>query len=112
MAFNVQPLQISQPQAYSGGVDWSPLAKLGEQYKEGVKQDQLADLGKKLADGSINYKQAAGLAADMGNPDAMLKFLALQQQQDELGAANTAVNNAAGVVGGPGAPPAASAART
>jgi hypothetical protein len=85
MAFNVQPLQISQPQAYSGGVDWSPLAKLGEQYKEGVKQDQLADLGKKLAAGTITYQEAAGKIAELGDSNSMLKFLALSEQEKTRG---------------------------
>jgi hypothetical protein len=100
MAFNVQPLQISQPQAYSGGVDWSPLTKLGEQYKEGVKQDKLADLGKKLANGEITYQQAAGQVAELGDSNSMLKFLALSEQEKQRGRALQASQNFSSTLSG------------
>lgn len=107
--------QLAWPVAnINSQTDFTPLAKLGDIYREARNRDQLADLGKKLADGSITYKQAAGEAANMGNMDATLKFLALQNQQDELGATNSAVARAGAILGGgpPGAAPASSAATT
>lgn len=108
---SIGPISYQPQQAFSGGADFSQLGKLGDVYREGRNRDQLSDLGKRLADGSITYRQAAGEAANMGNMDATLKFLALQTQADELGLQGTAVSNAESVLRG-GAPPAGGNART
>jgi hypothetical protein len=73
-------------------VDFSPLGDLGNIYKENVKRQQLSDLGRELAGGSIDYRQAAGRVADMGDITHTLQFLALaeaqKKQKDQLQASN------------------------
>lgn len=99
----VAPLQIpgyAQPTA----IDWSPLAKLGEVLQTNRKNAEYGRIGRGIADGTIDYRQAAGSLADLGNPDAMFKFLALAETKDkqakELAASNQFATSLSGLFGG------------
>jgi hypothetical protein len=99
----INPLQLPSAQAFSGGLDFSPLANLGEVYKKAQNEQRLSDLGKQLAAGSIDYKQAAGQVADMGDISHTLQFLALSEQQkkqaDEIAASKEFNNSLSGMYG-------------
>jgi len=104
----INPLQLPASPAINSNADFTPLANLGNVYREAKNREGLESIGKGLADGSISYRQAAGMAAQAGNVDASLKFLALQQQKDELAGTERAGQVAADVMPGiVGAPPAA-----
>jgi hypothetical protein len=108
----INPISWAQPNINSQA-DFTGLSGLGQIYREAQNRDKLAALGKGLADGSIDYKQAAAASADMGNVDATLKFLALQQQRDELlGTERAGQVAAAAMPGIVGAPPASANAGT
>jgi hypothetical protein len=80
----IAPLNLTGFSQVNNAVDpsmWSSLGNLGEVYKKAQNQQKLSDLGKQLAAGSIDYKQAAGQLADMGDVNSTLKFLALSEQQ-------------------------------
>jgi hypothetical protein len=83
----VNPIQLTNPTAYSGGADFTPLANLGEIYKKAQNEARLTELGKQLAAGSTDYRSAAGQLAEMGDTASMLKFIALaeQQRKEQLG---------------------------
>lgn len=85
----VAPISYQPQQAFSGGVDFSPLANLGNVYREAQSREKLSDLGKKLAAGTIDYREAAGEMGALGDSSSMLKFLALaeQQRKEALGVA-------------------------
>jgi hypothetical protein len=89
----INQLQLPSSQAFSGGLDFSPLANLGEVYKKAQNEQRLSDLGKQLAAGSIDYKTAAGQVADMGDITHSLQFLALAEQQKKQEAEKTAAAN-------------------
>lgn len=83
----INPLQLPgyvAPQA----MDFSSLANLGNIYKKSQNEMSLANLGKGLADGSIDYRAAAAQTAGMGDIQHTLQFLALDEQKkkqaDEL----------------------------
>ena len=104
----INPLQLPPSPTINSNADFTPLANLGNVYREAKNREGLESIGKGLADGSINYRQAAGMAAQAGNVDASLKFLALQQQKDELAGTERAGQIAADAMPGiVGAPPAA-----
>jgi hypothetical protein len=78
---------ISWPQAnINSQADFSPIANLGNLYNEGYKQASLADLGKKLAAGTITYQEAAGKVGETGDIASTLKFLQLAEarRQEDL----------------------------
>lgn len=104
----IAPLQLPSSQAVTPQIDWTPLSQLGEVYKKAQNEQKLSDLGKRLADGSIDYRQAAAQAAEMGNSDALFKFLTLseakQKQADELKASQNFSQTMGGIFGGAGAP--------
>lgn len=64
-------------------VDFSPLANLPKVYREEQSRRSLADLGKSLANGDIDYRQAAGLAAEANRPDLSLSLLQLGEKKDQ-----------------------------
>lgn len=96
-------------------LDFSPLAKLAEQYRAGQTRAAMQEIGQGLADGSMDYKAAAGRIAQTGNLDATTKFLSLaqlqQKQQEELAASNQFSTTLASLYGGGGVPPAAPVAQ-
>jgi len=55
----IPTLQIPQLGAVSGGIDFSPLASLGELYKKKQQEMSLSELGKGLASGTVDYRTAA-----------------------------------------------------
>ncbi|MEH2525869.1 MULTISPECIES: hypothetical protein [unclassified Bradyrhizobium] len=96
----IAPIHYQQQQAFSGGIDWSPLSNLGNVYREAQNRDRLSDLGKKLSTGEISYREAAGKVADMGDINSTLKFLALGEQQRKEGLARQAAAEFNSSVGG------------
>lgn len=107
----IAPLQLPSSQAITPTIDWAPLGKLGEVYKKALNEKKLSDLGKGLADGTIDYRNAAGQVADMGDVQHTLQFLALAEQQkkqaDELAASrefNGGLSNLYGANPTPSAP--------
>lgn len=88
----VAPLQIpgyAAPQT----IDFqTPLTQLGQAFRQGQQRQALSALGRGLADGSVDYRQAAAQAADMGDVDTSLKFLALDEQRRKEGLQLAATN--------------------
>jgi hypothetical protein len=68
--------------AYDFSVDFSPIATLPKVYKDAQNERSLAELGKGLADGSLDYRQAAGRAAEAGRLDLGLSLLKLGREQE------------------------------
>jgi hypothetical protein len=64
-------------------MNFSALGQLGNVYKQNRNEQKLSDLGRMLADGSIDYRGAAGQVADMGDINSTLKFLALAEQEKQ-----------------------------
>jgi len=103
---------------YGGGapsLDFSPIAKLGDVYREAQQRRTLADLGAGLADGSINYRQAAGRLASTGNLQGVTSLLQLgeaeKKREAELAAGQQFSQSLSSLYGGgaaTGAPVAAS----
>lgn len=56
-------------------VDFGTLGDLGKVYKDAQNERTLAELGQGLTNGTIDYKQAAGLAARAGRLDLGLQLL-------------------------------------
>lgn len=56
-------------------IDFSPIGELGKTYGDAQDRATLANLGQGLADGTIDYKQAAGLAAKAGRFDIAMPLL-------------------------------------
>lgn len=96
---SISPIAWSQPNINSQA-DFSQLANLGTLYREAQKRDQLSELGKQLADGTISYQQAAGKVADMGDVNSTLKFLALSEQEKQRGRALQASRDFTNIIGG------------
>jgi hypothetical protein len=103
----IAPLQLPGYAAPSA-VDWTPLADLGKVIQTNQKRQSLADLGRGITDGTLDYRQAAGKSADMGDVDTAMKFLALSEAKDkqakELAASNQFASVVGGFFGGGGAP--------
>jgi hypothetical protein len=79
----VAPLQLpgyAAPQT----IDWTPLDRLGNVLEENQKRMTLADLGKGIANGTIDYRQAAGKLAGTGNLTGTLSLLQLAEAKDKL----------------------------
>jgi hypothetical protein len=83
----INSLTFTQPQAYSGGADFSQLANLGNVYREAQNRDKLSALGKDLAAGKVTYQEAAGRVGELGDIGNSLKFLQLAEARrlEELG---------------------------
>lgn len=64
-------------------MNFSQLGQLGSVYKQANNERKLSDLGRMLADGSVDYRAAAGQVADMGDINSTLKFLALAEQEKQ-----------------------------
>jgi hypothetical protein len=80
----VNSLQI--PQIGTITPDITPqLSQLVATINAGQKRQSLAEIGKGIADGSIDYRTAAGRIAGMGDIGDTLKFLALAEAKDKLG---------------------------
>lgn len=88
----VPTLQIPGYAAPSA-IDFSPLANLGKTYREAQNRQTLADLGKGLSNGSIDYRQAAGQLASTGNLSGVVSLLQLGEAKDKL-AREAAASNA------------------
>lgn len=104
---SIAPLQL--PGSFqSPTVDFAgSLSQLGQIYKQSQNEAKLSDLGKQLANGTIDYRAAAGQTADMGDINSTLKFLALDEQKKKQDLEKTASANFAtglgSLYGGPSA---------
>lgn len=85
MAFRIAPLQIPQ-----GGVDYSAetraaqslfgaLGQLPAQFKQAQQQQTLGELGRGVANGTIDAKQAAGKLFELGKTDTAFDMLKLSE---------------------------------
>lgn len=87
----VPPLQIPA-YALPQQIDFTPLSKLGDIWREAQTRRQMADIGRGISDGTMDYRTAAGQIAQSGDIGTSLKFLALDEakkkQQQELEASN------------------------
>lgn len=77
MVAQFSPPGFAQPR----DLDFSSLAQLPQVYRQAQAREGLADLGRGLADGTMDYRQAAAKAASFGDTDSTLKFLALDEQR-------------------------------
>jgi hypothetical protein len=95
----INSLQI--PQIGTITPDITPtLANLVNTINQGQQRQTLADLGRGLADGTIDYKQAAGKLASTGDLASTLSLLKLGQEQE----ASKAFSSSLGSLYGGGAP--------
>lgn len=69
--------------AYNFAVDFSPLADLPNVYKKAKAERTLAELGRGLASGSLDYRQAAGMAAEAGDLKMSLSLLGAARDESE-----------------------------
>lgn len=104
MALNLTSLsQLGIPQANINSDITPQLSQLAATINSGVKQKNLSDLGSGLANGTIDYRQAAGSLARLGDADGMMKMLALAEAKDkqakELAASQQFNTNLAPVFG-------------
>jgi len=81
-------------------LDFSPLGNLAEVYREASNRRDLSDLGEQLANGTVDYRQAAGRVARMGNLDGTLRFLGLAEAQKKQAAELAASQNFNDQMGG------------
>lgn len=63
-------------------IDFSPLGDLANVYNKAKDQAALGQLGQGLADGTLDYKQAAGAAAQAGRLDLTMSLLDLARKKD------------------------------
>lgn len=92
-------------------MNFSTLGEIPAAIKQSRNELKLADLGRGLADGSIDYRQAAAQTAGMGDITHTLQFLALaearKKQEDELKASGQFSQGLRGMYGaqpGPASP--------
>jgi hypothetical protein len=87
------------------GMDWSPLATLGDRYqkasREGEQRRTLAELGEAFKSGNVDYKQAGGKLIQAGDLQSGLALIKLGDEMEaDRGFATTLRN-----LGQPGASP-------
>lgn len=100
--------------AYQMGpdLDFSALSRLPQVYQQARAKEGLALLGRGLAEGSIDFREAAAKAAQYGDNETALKLLAMDEQRrkqaQELDASNQFTQSLSSLYGGqPGRPAAA-----
>jgi len=80
----IAPLQLPSSQPFTQQIDFAtPLARIGQSIDTAQQRQSLADLGKALASGNVNYQQAAGQALAAGNPQLGLSLLTLGNSQND-----------------------------
>lgn len=80
--------------SYGQPLDITPqLSQLAASINQGQKQQTLADLGRSLANGTIDYKQAAAKVASLGDLAGTLSLLKLGQSQDASKAFNSSLSS-------------------
>ncbi|MBN9000638.1 MAG: D-alanyl-D-alanine carboxypeptidase family protein, partial [Rhizobiales bacterium] len=104
----INSLQIP---GYGPSLDITPqLSQFAATINQGVKQRTLADIGRGISDGTLDYRAAAGKVAGLGDLNETLKFLALAEAKDKQGlalAASKDFNDRFGNILGPNASSAA-----
>lgn len=88
----IQPLQLPSSQAFTPDIT-PTLANLVNTVNAGQKRQSLAELGKGLANGTIDYKQAAGKLAELGDLSSTMTLLKLGQAQDASRAFNSSLGS-------------------
>lgn len=66
-------------------IDFSGFAQLTKMYEDAQNKQTLANLGKGLADGSLDYKQAAGMAAKAGKLDVAMSLIKMGEEKQQQG---------------------------
>ena len=62
-------------------LNFSALGDLGKTYQEAQNRRTLAELGQGLADGTVDYRQAAGKLASTGNLNGVVSLLQLGEAE-------------------------------
>ena len=97
----IAPLQLPSSQPFTPQIDFqTPLARIGDSIDEAQRQKALKQIGQGLADGTMDYRQAAGLAAEAGRTDLSLNLLRSAEERDASNRFTSALS------GGQGQPPA------
>ncbi|GEM_PF-5454021 len=79
----IQPLQIPQTQLMTP--DLGPMFReTVDAINKGMERKSLADLGKDVASGKVDYRQAAGRLAELGNTTGMMQMLQMAEAKDKL----------------------------
>jgi hypothetical protein len=65
-------------------LDFTPISNLGKIYDQSRSRSLVSELGQRLADGSIDYKQAAGMAAQANQPEMSLSLLKMAYDRAQL----------------------------
>ena len=82
----IQPLRIPESSSQLMTPDITPmLSGLVESINKGMERKRLSDLGKGIAEGTIDYRQAAGTLASLGNSSGMMQMLQMAEAKDKLG---------------------------
>jgi hypothetical protein len=79
----IQPLQLPSSQALTPDIT-PQLSQLVSSINKGRERQTLADLGKKVASGEIDYRGAAGTLANLGETGGMMQMLSLAEAKDKL----------------------------
>lgn len=80
----INPLQLPSSQAFTPDIT-PQLSQLASSINKGQQRQSLADLGKKVASGEIDYRGAAGTLASLGETGGMMQMLSLAEARDKLG---------------------------
>jgi len=81
-------------------LNFSTLGDLGKTYREAQNRRTLADLGQGLADGTIDYRQAAGKIASTGSLGGVVSLLQLAEAKDKLARGEIAAQQFASLITG------------
>jgi len=81
-------------------LNFSTLGDLGNVYREAQNRRTLADLGKGLADGTLDYRQAAGRIASTGSLGGVVSLLQLAEAKDKLARGEIAAQQFASLITG------------
>lgn len=111
MALSLSSLgQFALPQANINSDITPQLAGLVQSINKGMERKSLADLGKDLASGNVDYRQAAGRLAELGNTQGMMQMLGLAEAKDKLARETAAAQQFSGSLSNILGPNASSAA--
>ncbi|EAQ36926.1 putative bacteriophage protein [Nitrobacter sp. Nb-311A] len=100
----IHQLQLPSSQAITPDIT-PQLSQLVSSINKGQERQTLADLGKKVASGEIDYRGAAGTLASLGETGGMMQMLSLAEAKDKLAretAASQQFNSGLGRIFGAG----------
>lgn len=81
-------------------MDFSTLGSLGDVYREAQNRRTLADLGQGLANGTLDYRQAAGKIASTGSLGGVVSLLQLAEAKDKLARGEAAAQQFSSLITG------------